>query len=61
MPQRAIDVASNLLNEAQFTDLKFTEQFNNAIAREAASSDRSERLYNELIAELIKVVETPNM
>ncbi|CAH0594191.1 unnamed protein product [Chrysodeixis includens] len=61
MSQSAVDVASLLLTEAQFTDLKFTEQFNNAIAREAASSDRSERQYIELITELIKVVETPNI
>ncbi|KAF9405402.1 hypothetical protein HW555_013842 [Spodoptera exigua] len=57
----AVDAAAVLITNEERSDPQFTKILNESIAREAANSDRTEKIYNELIVELMKVVETPNI
>lgn len=61
MSQSSVDAAKPLLSDTQLADPTFTEQLSQSIERELESSDRAERLYIELINELIDVVETSNV
>lgn len=56
----AIEAAKKLLNETQINDAEFAQQLRNAIDREIATSDKAERVYNELIEELVDVAENSN-
>nr|XP_049704771.1 proteasome activator complex subunit 4B isoform X2 [Helicoverpa armigera] len=61
MSLEAVIAAAVLLTEEQRTEPHFKELLNASIAKEQATSDRCEKQYNELIMELVKVVETPNV
>ncbi|KAJ8723976.1 hypothetical protein PYW07_007956 [Mythimna separata] len=61
MTDGAVAAAGVLLSDAERAEPAFTALLGEALQREQATSDKCERLYNELIAELIKVVETPNI
>ncbi|XP_028036645.1 proteasome activator complex subunit 4-like isoform X2 [Bombyx mandarina] len=61
IPQSAIDAAARLLTEEQLNDAEFVEMLKKAKQNETAFSDRNERLYNELILELVDLAETPNI
>ncbi|XP_035449064.2 proteasome activator complex subunit 4B isoform X2 [Spodoptera frugiperda] len=57
----AVDAAAVLITEEERSDPDFTKIFNESVARETANSDKTEKIYNELIVELMRVVETPNI
>lgn len=56
----AIEAAKKLLNETQINDTEFIQQLKNAVDKEIATSDKAERVYNELIEELVDVAENSN-
>ncbi|XP_075982496.1 proteasome activator complex subunit 4-like isoform X2 [Anticarsia gemmatalis] len=61
MSSAAVEAASLLLTEAQLNDATFMQLLNTAVDRELAVSDKTEKIYLEVINELVKVVETPNV
>ncbi|XP_059053279.1 proteasome activator complex subunit 4-like [Achroia grisella] len=61
MSQAAIDSAKRLLTDAQLADPVFTEQLAGAVDRELANSNKTEKLYLELINELVDIAEAPNV
>uniref|UniRef100_A0A2A4JML8 Proteasome activator complex subunit 4 C-terminal domain-containing protein n=1 Tax=Heliothis virescens TaxID=7102 RepID=A0A2A4JML8_HELVI len=61
MSIESVIAAAVLLTEEQRTEPHFKELLNASLAKEQETSDKCEKQYNELIMELIKVVETPNI
>ncbi|CAH0400452.1 unnamed protein product [Chilo suppressalis] len=59
--QGAVEAASYFINEKHLADTKFAQQLANAVANEQANSERTEKLYRELIGELVDIAETPNI
>ncbi|CAH0756348.1 unnamed protein product [Diatraea saccharalis] len=59
--QAAIDAASYFINEKHLADPRFAQQLANATVYEKTNSDRTEKLYKELIGELVDIAETPNI
>ena len=57
----AVVAAGLILTEEERADPGFKQLVSDSIKKEQAASDRSEELYRELIGELVKIVETPNM
>ncbi|XP_034834096.1 proteasome activator complex subunit 4-like isoform X1 [Maniola hyperantus] len=57
----AIEAAQNLLPKAELNDLEFKAMLDKAVEKELATSDRTEKVYNELIEELVDIAETPNV
>ncbi|CAH2094496.1 unnamed protein product [Euphydryas editha] len=60
MSQSAIDVAKDLLKEEQLNDPLYIEQLSKAEERETATSDKAEKMYIELLDELVDIAENCN-
>ncbi|XP_073950503.1 proteasome activator complex subunit 4-like isoform X2 [Choristoneura fumiferana] len=61
MSQSAIDAAKRFLSDAILSETNFAEQLNGAEQREKDNSDRTEKIYIDLLEELIDITETPNI
>ncbi|XP_031770190.1 proteasome activator complex subunit 4B-like isoform X2 [Galleria mellonella] len=61
MSQGVIDAAKPLLTASQLADPVFIEQLTGATERELAHSHKMEKLYVELIDELVNVADAPNV
>ncbi|KAG6452438.1 hypothetical protein O3G_MSEX007632 [Manduca sexta] len=60
MTNSVVDAARRLISEDQLNEPQFAEQFKHAVENEVRSSDNTERLYKELVEELVDIMETPN-
>ncbi|XP_072929954.1 proteasome activator complex subunit 4-like isoform X2 [Epargyreus clarus] len=61
MSDTAVEFAKSLLPESELQDPAFLSQLQQAVAREIATSEKSVRLYNELILDLVDVAEASNV
>lgn len=61
IPETAVTAASKLLSESQMSEPQFAAQLNSAVENETAVSDKAEQTYIEVVNELVKVIETPNV
>lgn len=60
MSQSAIDAAKSLLKEEQLTDPVYIEQLSKAEEIETATSEKAEKMYNELLNDLVDIAENSN-
>ncbi|XP_039757771.1 proteasome activator complex subunit 4A-like isoform X2 [Pararge aegeria] len=60
-PESAVNVAKNLLREEDLNDFENNGLLEKAVQDEIATSDRIERVYNELVMELVEAAEKPNI
>jgi hypothetical protein len=61
MSQGAIEAASYFISEKMLSDPHFSQLLKDAPANELANSNKTERLYLELVEELVNIAESPNM
>ncbi|XP_047537196.1 proteasome activator complex subunit 4-like [Vanessa atalanta] len=57
MSQAAVDAAKCLLSEEQLNDTEFMEQLEKSVEREIATSDKTEKVYIQLVNDLVTVAE----
>nr|XP_026489617.1 proteasome activator complex subunit 4B-like [Vanessa tameamea] len=57
MSQAAVDAAKCLLSKEQLNDTEFMEQLEKSVEREIATSDKTEKVYIQLVNDLVTVAE----
>ncbi|XP_050354061.1 proteasome activator complex subunit 4-like isoform X2 [Nymphalis io] len=58
--QAAVDAAKRLLSEEQMNDAEFQEQLEKSVEREVATSDKMEKVYINLVNDLVSIAENSN-